>query len=84
MRVPVRSTKCRKMGNHDIPDLDTFKRVVEIENAIQKEDAARSFQSIELESSSFPGVLRRDTDSKKIIIQIPISESFKLESEIDI
>ncbi len=54
------------MGNHDIPDLDTFKWVVEIENAFQKEDTALSFLSMELESSSFPGELRRDTDSKKI------------------
>jgi hypothetical protein len=66
MRGPVRSMKCRKMGNHDIPDLDTFKWVVEIENAFQKEDTALSFLSMELESSSFPGELRRDTDSKKI------------------
>ena len=60
MRVPVRSMKCRKMGNHDIADLDTFKRVVacELKNAFQKEDAALSFLSIELESSSFPGDLR--------------------------
>jgi hypothetical protein len=83
MHIPVRSSKCRKLGNHDISDLDTFARVVDIENAFQKEDAALSFLSIELESSSFPGVLRRDTDSKKNIIQIPISESFKSESEID-
>ncbi len=52
------------MGNHDIRDLETFTMVVEIENAFQEEDTALSFLSIELESSSFPGELRRDTDSK--------------------
>ncbi len=49
----------------------------------QSEDTALSFLSIELESSSFLGELRRENDSKKNIIQIPISQSFKLESEID-
>ncbi len=85
MRVPVRSTKCRKMGNHDIPDLDTFKVVIEVENAFQKEEAALSFLSTESESSAFPGEVRPDTDStKKFRLQSPRHLNWNLRLTCDV